>query len=216
MAADYDKEVERYNETPNDIDKTVSLLCFDPTPEMQKWDLSRIPIYNQVSISGWPIYLLFRVSFGYNFTIFQLIFLKFLHNLPTQNFVSERIIKFWQEIHQICPKERKPHFWFFALWKISKYQNWTISSGNKSNPTKSIILNNFCSNSLPNSWVFAWICICDASDFYLLCKFTWKTPEFGKVLEQKLFRMVDLVGFDLFPDEIDQFWNFDFWNFAPR
>ncbi len=35
-----------------------------------------------------------------------------------------------------------------------------------------------------------------------------KTPEFAKVLEQKLFRIVDLVGFDLSPDEFEQFWIF--------
>ncbi len=32
-----------------------------------------------------------------------------------------------------------------------------------------------------------------------------KNPEFGKVLEQKLFRMVDLVGFDFSFDEFEQF-----------
>ncbi len=32
-----------------------------------------------------------------------------------------------------------------------------------------------------------------------------ENPEFGKVLEQKLFRIIDLVGFDLFPDKFELF-----------
>ncbi len=43
------------------------------------------------------------------------------------------------------------------------------------------------------------------SIFLSLLQIHMKTPEFGKVLEQKLSGTVDLVGFELSPDYFEQF-----------
>ncbi len=45
----------------------------------------------------------------------------------------------------------------------------------------------------------------DANEFLSLMQIHMKNPEFGKVLEQKLFRIVDLVGFDFSTSRVEQF-----------
>ncbi len=134
------------------------------------------------------------------FTVFEkkfknlIVILKF--NSPSGNFNSVAINRLDFQTRNAC--------------KISKFQNCSKYFGDESNHTKSTIMNNFCSSPLPVfCFLFNILLIGLISIITLISKMLVGKQKTDKGLEQKLFRMVDLVWFDSSPKYFEQFWNFD-------
>ncbi len=117
--------------------------------------------------------------------------------------------KIWRANHQLCPIARRQQFWIFLPGYLPKFQNW---SKIRRQISQTLLNRQFWTSFVQALCrilgFFMWICISDKNPLHHKCKFKWKTPEFGKVLEQKKFRTADLVEFDITSDEFEKFWNF--------